>query len=511
MPPLPEDKAHTQLQASGKKAVKLINSTLRDGLQALWSGRLGEKEILPIVRSIDQAGYEAVDFMAPVQFEICVKYLKENPWHRAHSARAAAQRTPLFTHLRSRSLTSFDLVHDSVFNLWVERIRAAGFKRVMVFDALHDIGNLRFSMQRAKAAGLEVCLVIFYTVSPFHTDDFYARKARELAGLGADSICLRDPSGLLTPERVSELVPIIRSAIGDTPLYLKSHCTTGQAEDCYLVAARHGVDALFVASEPLAHGASVPAIKRVYERLANEGLAAPLDIGRIQDEEDYFFDLARRTNRPTGTPVGELDRLQYQHQIPGNMVAFTRDQLAELKMEHLLPKVLDEFVQVRADMGYPVMVTPISQLVCVQAVLNVVQGERYKSIPGEVRKYVLGAYGQPDAPIDSTLRDRVGAPSSEAEREDPVAALRKRLGRNVSDDDLLLRILFRPEQLQGVPMDSSPVGGSPDIPTDAASLIAFIKGLPAAPASRVEVRRGDFSFSARYSAKPATKSQTLRN
>jgi oxaloacetate decarboxylase alpha subunit len=510
MPPLSKGKTHTRPQASEKKAVKLINSTLRDGLQAQWSGRLGEKEILPIVRSIDQAGYEAVDFMAPVQFEVCVKYLKENPWHRARSTRAAVQRTPLFTHLRSRSLTSFDLVHDSVFNLWVERIGAAGFKRVMVFDALHDIGNIQFSMQRAKAAGLEVCLVIFYTISPFHTDAFYARKARELAELGADSICLRDPSGLLTPERVSELVPIIRSGIGNTPFYLKSHCTTGQAEDCYLIAARHGVDALFVASEPLAHGASVPAIRRVYERLASEGLAAPLDVDRIQDEEDYFFDLARRTNRPIGTPIGEFDSTQYQHQIPGNMVAFTRGQLTELNMEHLLPKVLDEFVQVRADMGYPVMVTPISQLVCVQAVLNVVQGERYKSIPGEVRKYVLGAYGQPDAPIDSVLRDRVGSSRLEAEQEDPVAALRKRLHRDVSDDDLLLRILFRPEQLQGVPMDSRLAGGLSDTPTDAESLIAFIKGLPTAPAARMEVRRGDFSFSGKYSAKLTTRSHTLQ-
>lgn len=487
----------------GKRSVKLINSTLRDGLQALWSGRLGEKEVLPIVRSIDQTGYEAIDFMAPVQFEVCIKHLKENPWHRARSACATARRTPLFTHLRSRSLTSFDLVPDSVFNLWVDRVAAAGFQRVMVFDALHDTNNLRFSVQRAKAAGLEVCLVIFYTISPFHTNAFYQKKARELADLGADSICLRDPSGLLTPERVSELIPIVRSGIGDMPLYLKSHCTTGQAEDCYIVAAQRGVDALFVASEPLAHGASVPSIKKVFERLSSEGLAAPLDTSRIEDEEDYFFDLARRTKRPIGIPVDGVDCTQYEHQLPGNMVAFTRGQLADLKMEHLLPKVLDEFVQVRADMGYPVMVTPVSQLVCVQAVLNVVQGERYKSIPGEVRKYVLGAYGQPDAPIGGALRDRVGAPRPEPEQEDPVGALRKRMGSSISDDDLLLRILFRPEQLRGVPMDSPGSNGVLDTPSDAASLAAFVRGLAVSRGSRVEVRRGDFSFSARASTKPA--------
>lgn len=494
-----------------RKTVRLINSTLRDGLQALWSGRLGEKHVLPIVRSIDQAGYEAIDFMAPVQFEVCIKNLKENPWHRARSACEAARRSPLFTHLRSRSLTSFDLVPDSVFNLWVDRIAATGFRRVMVFDALHDTDNLRFSVQRAKAAGLEVCLVIFYTISPFHTDAFYLNKAREVAALGADSICLRDPSGLLTPERVSQLVPIIRSGIGDMPFYLKSHCTTGQAEDCYLVAARNGVDALFVASEPLAHGASVPSIRRVYQRLSNEGLAAPLDVSRIEDEEDYFFDLAQRTKRPVGVPVESPDLAQYQHQLPGNMVAFTRGQLADLKMEHLLPKVLEEFVQVRADMGYPVMVTPVSQLVCVQAVLNVVQGERYKSIPGEVRKYVLGAYGKPDAPIDGALRDRVGSPRPDTKQEDPVQVLRKKLGTRISDDDLLLRILFRPEQLEGVPMDSILSPESPDMPRDAESLIAFVRGLSIKPGSRVEVCRGGFSFTAKAAARSATRSTANQN
>lgn len=483
-------------RGEGRRTVRLINSTLRDGMQALWSGRLGEKEALPIVRSLDQAGYEAIDLMAPVQFEVCVKYLKENPWHRARSIRAAVQRTPLFTHLRSRSLTSFDLVPDSVFNLWVERIGAAGLQRVMVFDALHDIANLRFSAQRAKAAGLHVCLIIFYTISPFHTDAFYARKARELAGLEPDSICVRDPSGLLTPQRVRELIPIIRSGIGDIPLYLKSHCTTGLAEDCYLAAAQQGVDALFVSTEPLAHGASVPSIRRVHERLSGEGLASPLDASRVRDEEDYFFELAKRTGRPVGNPDAAVDKAQQEHQIPGNMIAFTRGQLAELKMEHLLPKVLDEFVQVRADMGYPVMVTPISQLVCVQAVLNVVQGERYKSIPAEVRKYAWGAYGKPDAPLADILRERAGPARLETGQEDPVQNLRKRLGRDISDDDLLLRILFRPEQLQGVAMDSPMVSeGAPAASGRVADLVAFIRSLPVSRSSHLEVRHGGFSFS----------------
>ncbi|MGX9691333.1 hypothetical protein ACTJNK_13410 [Achromobacter anxifer] len=478
------------------RPVKLINSTLRDGSQAIWSGRMGEKEILPIVRSMDQAGYEAIDLMAPVQFEVCVKYLKENPWHRARSISAAVQKTPLFTHLRSRSLTSFDLVPDSVFNLWVERIGANGFKRVMVFDALHDIDNLRFSAERAKSAGLEVCLVIFYTISPFHTDEFYAKKAKQLAVIGADSICIRDPSGLLTPERVAALIPTIRSGIGQSmPLYLKSHCTTGLAEECYLEAARQGVNALFVSSEPLAHGASVPSIKRVAARLAEEGLGAPLDISRVEDEEDYFSELAKRTGRPTGQPVDNMDKAQYEHQIPGNMIAFTQGQLKELKMEHLLPQVLEEFTKVREDMGYPVMVTPISQLVCVQAVLNVVQGERYKSIPNEVRRYVRGHYGKPDAPIAETLLDRVGPGSDEQRHIDPVASLRESSGGKLSDDDLLLRILFRPEQLHGIPMDSALITASDDsLSSSVTNLVNIIRTAGQSAAPFVQFRQGGTGF-----------------
>ena len=476
--------------------IQLINSTLRDGVQGVWSGRLSDKEILPIVRSMDQAGYEAIDLMAPVQFEVCVKHLKENPWHRARAISAAVRNTPLFSHLRSRSLTSFDLVPDSVFSLWVERIAANGFKRVMIFDALHDMENLRFSTAKARAAGLEVCIVIFYTVSPFHTTEFYARKAAEIAALGPDSICLRDPSGLLTTERVREVIPTIRAGIGDIPLYLKSHCNTGQAEDCYIEAASCGVNALFVSSEPLANGASVPSVGRVARRLAASGMPTGVDMSRVEDEEDYFTRLAKDTGRPLSREFVNVDKDQYEHQIPGNMVSFTNDQLRALGMEHLLPQVLEEFVQVRADMGYPVMVTPVSQLVCVQAVLNVVQGERYKSIPNEVRKYIQGFYGTPDAPVADALRDRVGPGREVAHVEDPVELLRRKNGGSLSDDDLLLMVLFRPEQLQGIAMDGGiSVAGSAETKPAASGIVEMISAIATGGARTVELRHKNFSFS----------------
>lgn len=482
---------------SGPKRVKLINSTLRDGAQAVWSGRLREREILPIVYTLDNAGYEAIDLMAPVQFEVCVKHLQENPWMRARAVRGAAQKTPLFTHLRSRSLTSFDLVHDSIFDLWVERIAATGFRRVMVFDALHDANNLRTSTQRAKAAGLHVCLVLFYTVSPFHTREYYAQKAKELASYGADSVCIRDPSGLLTPDEVRKLVPVVRAGIGNMPLYLKSHATTGQAEDCYIEAARQGVDALFVSSEPLANGASVPSVRRVATRLEEMGIETGVDIARVIDEENYFYDLAKRTDRPLSRPVEKLDSTQINHQIPGNMIAFTQGQLADMKAEHLLPQVLEEFVRVRADMGFPVMVTPVSQLVCVQAVLNVIQKERYKSVPNEVARYVLGHYGAPEAPIAPELLERVTpqAPSDVAE-VDPVYEARQRYGSSMTDDDLLLHMLFRGDQLAGIPFDTPPEK-RPARKNDIDGLVNLIKECAKLPVASVHIEKAGAVFSAR--------------
>ena len=326
--------------------------------------------------------------------------------------RRVIERTPLVTHLRSRSLVSFDLAPDNVFELWVERLAANGFRRAMVFDSLHDTENLRFSTRIARANGLEVTAVLFYTISPFHTPGYYAAKAAEVASVGADAMCLRDPSGLLTPERTRELVTIIRRAVPDLPLELKSHCNTGQAEDCYVEAALHGVDRLFVATAPMSGGVSVPSARSVAERLAERGIDVGVDVGRLADEETYFHRLADRGQRVAAHASTGISETQHAHQLPGNMLAFTRDQLRTMNLEHKMPEVLEEFPRVRADMGYPVMVTPISQLVCVQAVLNVLQGERYKSIPMEVRKFVHGAYGRPEAPLAPELLERGGRHSS---------------------------------------------------------------------------------------------------
>jgi oxaloacetate decarboxylase alpha subunit len=435
-----------------KRTVEIINSSLRDGIQSLWSGRATPEEMLPIARTIDLGGYHSVDFMAAVQFEVSVRYLKENPWERIRAIRRVIHRLPMICHLRSRCLTSFDLVPDAVFNLMVERLAANGLRRAMVFDPLHDIENMRFATRAAQACGMDVSAVLFFTISPFHTDEYYARKAREVAALEPEAICIRDPSGLLTPERVHRLVPVVRKNIGQIPLELKSHCSTGLAEDCYVNAAELGVDRLFAAADPIANGPSVPSIGALLPRLRAAGLALRVDESRVEDEADYFRELAASTGRPTGRRVEAKDSGQYEHQMPGNMLQFTRDQLSGMKLEHKLGEVLEEFPRVREDMGFPVMVTPVSQLVCVQAVLNVVYGERYKLIPNEVRNYVRGHYGKPEAPLAPELLDRVGhGPGPRFDGGDETLdRVRREFGPFESDDDLILHVLFRPDQLDGV-------------------------------------------------------------
>ena len=479
------------------REVEIINSSLRDGVQALWSSRVSPEEMLPIARTIDLGGYHSVDFMAAVQFEVSVRYLKENPWERVRRMRRVIQRSPMICHLRSRCLTSFDLVPDAVFDLMVERLAANGLRRAMVFDPLHDLENMAFATRAAQAHGMEVSAVLFFTISPFHTDEYYARKAVEIARLGPQAICIRDPSSLLTIERVRTLVPVIRKSIGTIPLELKSHCTTGLAEDCYIEAAGFGVDRFFAAAEPIANGPSVPSIGALLPRLRAAGLRTRVDDLRVKDEADYFEELAARSGRPTGRRVDARAAGQYTHQMPGNMLQFTRDQLAAMKLEHKLGEVLEEFPRVRQDMGFPVMVTPVSQLVCVQAVLNVVYGERYKLIPNEVRNYVRGHYGKPEAPLASELQERVGAgPGARFDEGEAVLQrVREEFGPFESDDDLILHVLFRPDQLRGV-IGSGRVGHGGMSAAD--RLIEIVKRTSQFSTLReVDLHSGDLRYRAR--------------
>lgn len=425
----------------------VTDTTLRDAHQCLWATRMPTAMMLPIAPTMDAIGFEAIDLVGAVTFDVCVRYLREDPWQRIRLVRRAVPRTPLNALVRSRSLISFDLIPDDVIELWVRRLAAGGIRRLTVFDGLHELDNLRPAIRTARAEGLQLVGAVVFSLSPVHTDALYAARAAELVRMGVDAVMIKDSGGLLTPERTRTLVPALRAAVGPLPLQLHSHCVTGLAPQVYLEGMRLGVDNVHTAISPLAHGPSQPPTEYVVKHAARTGRRADLDPAGLGAMAAHFTAEARRAGKPLGR-VAEYDPVHYEHQVPGGMITNLESQLAALGIAHRLDEVLQEIARVRRELGYLIMVTPFSQLVATQAVFNVVQGERYRTIPDEVVKYAFGHYGRPVAPLDPQVMDRVaGTPAARrlARVEPPppaVARLRARLGPGVSDDELLLRVMF---------------------------------------------------------------------
>ena len=429
-----------------------MDTTLRDGHQCLWATRMTTAMMLPIADKLDRAGFQIIDLMSGVQFDVAIRYLKENPWERIRLMRSRVTRTPLQANLRSKSVLSFDMLPDDINALWIESLIANGIRSVRAFDALNDMDNIVDSLRLAKNLGARAVGAVVYSESPVHTDAMYVGKVRELIGrAGVDAVMLKDASGLLTLDRVRSLVPALKAACGGIPLEFHSHALTGLAPLLYLEAARLGADQLHTCIAPLANGAAQPAVQTIARNLRRQGYAVGVDDAMVSDISRHFEAVAAQSGLPHGVPA-EYDAFHYQHQIPGGMLSNMRAQLAQTGLAHKLDAVLAECARVRAELGWPVMVTPFSQLVGTQAVLNVVQGERYRTVPDEVKKYALGYYGKLLAPVAGDVLDRIVANGSGGialtpqPREPAVAALRRKYPR-ADDDERLLRYMYAGSQV----------------------------------------------------------------
>jgi oxaloacetate decarboxylase alpha subunit len=443
--------------------ITFVDTTLRDGHQSLWATRMSTSHMLPIAPLLDEAGFYAVDLMGTVQFDACIRYLRENPWERIRLLAKAMPKTPLSGLIRSKSLTSFNIVPDSVIALWIQRCAANGLRRLMIFDALHDWKNLVNSVKIAKAEGIEVVVPLVYSLSPVHTDEFYAQKTEEMIErLKPDRVMIKDSIGLLTVDRTRTLVPVVKKLIGKMPFEMHSHCTTGLAPLCCLESVKLGVDTIHTCFSPLANGPSHPSIENMSRNLRRLAYTPKIDDQAVESISAHFHYVARREGKPIGAPV-EYDAFQYVHQVPGGMISNLQFMLAQRKMEHRLEEVLEEISVIRQEWGYPVMITPFSQLVGTQAVLNVLMGERYKTATDEAVRYVLGHYGKTPAPVDPNVLDRMlNLPEAKKflhwrQPQPTIAQLRKEIGRpNISDDELLLRILF-PEEHVNATLAAGPI------------------------------------------------------
>ena len=432
---------------TNKRTINLVDVTLRDAHQCLWATRMTTAMMEDLAPRLDRAGFEAIDLVGGAVFDVCVRYLREDPWERMRILSGWVKQTPLVVMTRGQSLFTFEFFPDDIVELTAERIFANGIRYHTPYDALNDMRNMQVPVRAAKKAGLYTAGGIVYTISPVHTDAYYARKTLELASLGVDAVYLKDPSGLLTPERANTLVPSLKGACGALPLHLHSHCLTGLAPYTAVRAVALGIDVVHTATSALANGASHPATESFVENIRRAGFDVPIDLAPVQEVAERLRYIAKREDKPLGT-IAEYDAFHYDHQMPGGMVSNLKSQLAPLGIADRLPDVLEEAARVRCELGYPIIVSPFAQFVITQAVLNVMGKERYATIPDEVKKYVLGYYGEIAGPIDPNLYDRItnGAAATTARPGDllepGIPKIRRERGPFASDDDLLLAAFY---------------------------------------------------------------------
>lgn len=426
------------------KKVGIVDTTLRDAHQCLWATRMTTGMMLPVAERMDRIGFECIDFAGHVQYDVCVRYLRENPWDRIRLVRDLVPKTPLRGFMRSKGYSFTDIVPDDINELMMERMVANGFGSIVVFDGLSDPDNVIPLLKYARGLGAQTAGCLAYSLSPVHTDELYVKMAREMVRANAvDSIKIKDSGGLLTVDRVRTLVPAIRKAIGDTTLELHSHCITGQAPLVYIEGVKLGVDEIHTSIAPLANGIAQPSTQAMLRDLRALGYELPLDDDLIDQVSEHFSAIAENEGLPIGVPL-EYDATHYDHQMPGGMLSNFKVSLEDVGMGHRLHEVLAECGRVREDLGWPMLITPFAQLVGTQALLNVMHGERYGIVPDPIKRYALGYYGRLLAPVKPNVLDRIVSNGSSAIPLEPVAPepgverLRKSYP-NMSDEERLLR------------------------------------------------------------------------
>jgi oxaloacetate decarboxylase alpha subunit len=386
-----------------KKPLKICDLMLRDGHQSLLATRMRTEDMIPIAEKIDQVGYWAVEMWGGATFDSAMRFLGENPWERVRRLKEHMPNTPFMMLLRGQNVVGYHHYPDDVLERFVVHAHANGIDVFRIFDALNDVRNMRKAMKVVKREGAHVQASICYTTGPPYSIDYFVDVAGKLSEMGADSICIKDMAGLIAPYAAYELVKRLKAEL-DLPVHLHSHSTSGMATTAHLKAVEAGVDIVDTAISPLSLTTSHPPTESIVAMLKGKERDTGLDLDLLADIAGYFTQVRRKYASFESGLFG-VDVRVLQYQIPGGMLSNLVSQLRGQNAEDRYEDVLAEVPHVRADLGYPPLVTPSSQLVGTQATLNVVLGERYKVIPEEVRQYVRGYYGRPPAPIDPAVKE----------------------------------------------------------------------------------------------------------
>ena len=379
--------------------VKITETILRDAHQSLIATRMRTRDMLPIIEQLDEVGYNSLEMWGGATFDVCIRYLNENPWERLRLLKKGLKKTPTQMLLRGQNLVGYRHYSDEIVGKFITKACENGMDIFRIFDALNDIRNLKTSISAVKREGAHAQGTICYTTSPVHTIDKYVEFAKELSNLGCDSIAIKDMAGLITPHYAYELVKEIKKETA-LPVNLHSHCTTGLATMSYLAACKAGVDIIDTAISPFSGGTSQPPTESVVFALKNTPYDPKLDIEKLSEIATYFKDIKKKYKGILNPISEEINPGILISQVPGGMLSNLVSQLKEQDALDKYDAVLKEMPLVRADMGYPPLVTPLSQMVGTQSVLNVLMGERYKVVSKEVKEYLRGFYGKSPATID---------------------------------------------------------------------------------------------------------------
>ncbi|MBI2957414.1 MAG: biotin carboxyl carrier protein [Chloroflexi bacterium] len=429
--------------------VYFVDQTLRDGHQSLWATRMSTAATVAVAPVIDEAGYRRVQLMGGGQVSACLYYLRENPFERVRLVARAMPNSPIGFGTPHRTIGQFQVVPESVRELWMRCWAEAGAKCVGINEHLGNYAELSDMVKIARRLGLIVDISLVFAISPVHTDEFYARKAAEIAEtLKPDSLWIKDSMGLLTPERTRTLVPAVLKNSGNVPVEFHAHCNNGLAPLCYLEAVRLGIRIVQTCVPPLAQGLSIPSALNVERNLRLLGYQPMVDRNAMEAESAHFTYVAEREGKPVGAPV-EYDAYHQTHGMAGGVISNLKWMLEQRGLQHRWEEVVEEIHLMCKEWGYPPSVTPFSQVLSVQAVLNISVGERYAVAPDETIRYLLGHFGRPPAPIDQNVLDKVlSLPQARRfidweEPQPSIEDLRKESGQpGISDEELLLRLLY---------------------------------------------------------------------
>ena len=388
--------------------VGITETILRDAHQSLIATRMTTEEMLPVLPLLDKVGYHSLEAWGGATFDACLRFLNEDPWERLRKIRAAAPNTKLQMLFRGQNVLGYRHYADDVVEYFVQKSIANGIDIIRIFDALNDVRNLQTAINATKKEGGHVQAAISYTISPVHNIPFFVKLAKEYENCGADSICIKDMAGLLTPYTAFELVKQLKSEL-KVPIQLHTHYTSGVASMTYLKAIEAGVDVVDCALSPLAMGTSQPPTEPLVSTLQGTEYDTGLDLDKLTEIADYFKPL-REKYLETGllnTKVLGVDINTLKYQVPGGMLSNLVSQLKQQGKEDKFDEVLKEIPRVREDLGYPPLVTPTSQIVGTQAVLNVIMGERYKMVTKETKGIVRGEYGRTPVEISEEFRKKI--------------------------------------------------------------------------------------------------------